>query len=49
MVLGGITIGTINNGLNIMNVSSFWQKIVMGSLIITSVALERLISNRAKK
>lgn len=49
VILGGITIGTINNGLNIMNVSSFWQKIVMGSLIIASVALERLISNRAKK
>lgn len=49
VVLGGITIGTINNGLNIMNVSSFWQKIIMGSLIIASVALERLISNTVKK
>lgn len=49
VVLGGITIGTINNGLNIMNVSAFWQKIVMGSLIIASVALERLITNKVKK
>jgi len=49
VVLGGIIIGTINNGLNIMNVSSFWQKIVMGALIIASVALERLVSNKTKK
>ncbi len=48
VILGGVTIGTINNGLNIMNVSAFWQKIVMGSLIIGSVALERFISNKAK-
>ncbi len=49
VILGGITIGTINNGLTIMKVSSFWQKIVMGVLIIASVALDRLISNQAKK
>lgn len=49
VILGGITIGTIFNGLNIMNVSSFWQKIVMGGLIIGSVALEKFISNTAKK
>ena len=49
VILGGITIGTINNGLNIMNVSAFWQKIVMGSLIIASVALEKLISNKVRK
>ena len=49
VILGGITIGTINNGLNIMNVSSFWQKIVMGLLIIGSVALEKFVSNQAKK
>lgn len=47
VILGGITIGTIFNGLNIMNVSSFWQKIVMGALIIGSVALEKFISNTA--
>lgn len=49
VILGGITIGTINNGLNIMNVSAFWQKIVMGLLIIGSVALEKFISNQVKK
>ena len=39
----------ITNGLTIMKVSSFWQKIVMGALIIGSVALEKVISNQANK
>ncbi len=49
VILGGITIGTITNGLTLMKVSSFWQKIVMGVLIIASVALDHFISNQAKK
>ena len=49
VVLGGLIIGTINNGLNILNVSSFYQKIVMGALIIGSVALEKLVGNTVKE
>ena len=49
VVLGGITIGTIFNGMNILGVSSFWQKIVMGALIIGSVALEKAVSNTAAR
>ena len=49
VVLGGLIIGTINNGLNILNVSSFYQKIVMGALIIGSVALEKLVGNSVKE
>ena len=48
VLLGGLTIGTITNGLNILNVSSYYQKIVMGALIIGSVALEKLVSNSVK-
>lgn len=43
VVLGGLIIGSITNGLNILNVSSFYQKIVMGALIIGSVALEKVV------
>ena len=49
VLLGGLTIGTITNGLNIMNVSSYWQKVVMGALIIASVALEKLVGSTVKK
>lgn len=48
VLLGGLTIGTITNGLNILNVSSYYQKIVMGALIIGSVALEKVIGNTVK-
>jgi len=43
IVIGGLIIGTISNGLNILNVPSFWQQVVMGSLIIGSVALDKLV------
>jgi len=49
VVIGGLIIGTISNGLNILNVPSFWQQVVMGSLIIGSVALDKLIGSTAGK
>ncbi|MEF9864536.1 MAG: allose ABC transporter, partial [Christensenellaceae bacterium] len=48
VLLGGLIIGAITNGLNILNVSSFYQMIVMGALIIGSVALEKAIGNTVK-
>ena len=48
VLLGGLTIGTINNGLNILNVSSYWQKVFMGLLIIASVGLEHIVAGTTK-
>ena len=45
-LFGGLIIGVISNGLNILNVSSYYQQIVMGSLIIFSVILDRLLSKQ---
>lgn len=44
VVIGGLIIGTINNGLNILQVQTYYQLVVMGGLIIIAVALDRLIS-----
>ncbi|MCW9719058.1 D-allose ABC transporter permease [Avibacterium sp. 21-599] len=44
VVIGGLIIGVINNGLNILQVQTYYQLIVMGGLIIAAVALDRLIS-----
>jgi D-allose transport system permease protein len=49
VVMGGLIIATISNGLNILNVPSFWQQVVMGSLIIGAVALDKLIGGAAGK
>ncbi len=40
-VVGILIIGTINNGLDILNVASYYQDIVMGLIIIVAVLLDR--------
>lgn len=47
VVMGGLIIGLINYGMNVLTISSSYQQIVMGALIIISVALDRLVA--AKK
>jgi D-allose transport system permease protein len=46
VVMGALIIGVINNGLNILNVPTYYQQIVMGSLIIGAVALDRLFGGK---
>lgn len=41
-VFGLLTIGAINNGLSLLQVSSYWQGIAMGMIILIFVALEQL-------
>lgn len=43
VVMGGLIIGVISNGLNILNVPTFYQQIVMGSLIIGAVSLDKFV------
>ena len=40
-VLGALIIGVINNGLDLLNVSSYYQQIIKGLIIIGAVALDR--------
>ncbi len=40
-VLGALLIGVINNGLDLMNVSSYYQQIVKGVIIVGAVWLDR--------
>ena len=39
-VIGVLTIGVLNNGLNLMNVSSAWQQVILGTMIIIVVILD---------
>lgn len=48
VVMGALIIGVINNGLNILNVSTYYQQIVMGSLIIGAVAIDRFFGRSSK-
>lgn len=40
-LIGALIIGVLNNGLNLMNVSSFFQQVVKGSVILLAVLLDR--------
>jgi ribose/xylose/arabinose/galactoside ABC-type transport system permease subunit len=44
--LGVILIGIIGNGLNLLNVSSFLQQVVIGSIIVIAIILDRSLKGR---
>jgi ribose transport system permease protein len=45
-IFGAIVIGIISNGLNLVNVSSFWQLIVKGIIILIAVIIDSQKGNR---
>jgi ribose transport system permease protein len=45
-LVGALIIGVINNGMNLLNVPSFYQQIVKGGVILTALLIERLVSAR---
>lgn len=47
-IIGGLIIGVLNNGLNLLNVNSFWQYVVKGSVILLAVYLDYLKNKKAK-
>lgn len=40
-VVGALIIGVMNNGLDMLNVSSYWQLIVKGAIIVLAVLLDK--------
>ena len=40
-LIGALLIGVLNNGLNLMGVSSFYQQVIKGSVILLAVLLDR--------
>ena len=47
-IIGGLIIGVLNNGLNLLNVNSFWQYVVKGVVILLAVFLD-YFRNKGKK
>ncbi|NNV01622.1 ABC transporter permease [Brevibacillus sp. MCWH] len=39
-IIGALIIGVMNNGLDLLNVSSYWQQILKGGIIVTAVFLD---------
>lgn len=45
-IIGALIIGFLNNGLNLMNVSSFWQYVVKGCVILLAVFVDFVRSKK---
>ncbi len=44
---GALFIGMINNGLNLLEVNAYWQKIVLGIIIVGAIALDVYRTSKA--
>jgi inositol transport system permease protein len=40
-MVGALIIGVLNNGLDLLNVSAYWQTIVKGSIIVAAVIIDQ--------
>ncbi|NLL78082.1 MAG: ABC transporter permease [Clostridiales bacterium] len=47
-IIGGLIIGVLNNGLNLMNVNSFWQYVVKGVVILLAVFLDYIRNKKSR-
>ena len=41
-LLAVLILGTLNNGLTLLNVSSFWQDVTKGAVLLLAVGLDQL-------
>jgi ribose/xylose/arabinose/galactoside ABC-type transport system permease subunit len=48
-VLGSVLVAVINNGLNLLNVSIFYQNVTLGLLLLGAIALEALGHRKTKQ
>ena len=46
-VLGVLVIGVLNNGLNLLNINSFWQLIVKGVVILAAVYVDMMKKSKS--
>ena len=44
---GALIMGLINNGVNLMEVNAYWQKVALGIIIVLAVALDMFRLERA--
>lgn len=48
-MIGAAILGVLGNGLNLLNVSPFWQRVVQGAVILLVVVLDQVRRNRLKR
>lgn len=45
-MIGVLIIGVLNNGLNIIGVSAFWQQVIQGIVILIAVLIDVVRSKK---
>lgn len=48
-LIGALIIGVLRNGLNLLDVSSFWQQVVIGAVIAAAVMIDTLGRSRRRR
>jgi ribose transport system permease protein len=48
-IIGALLIGTLSDGMNILNVSSYWQPLVIGLIILLGVTFDTLRASQREK
>ncbi|MGI8546349.1 MAG: ABC transporter permease [Gemmatimonadaceae bacterium] len=48
-MIGAVLIAVVSNGMNVLNVQSYWQSLVIGVIILAGVAFDTFRRGRAKK
>ncbi len=48
-MIGALIIGVINNGLNLLNVSSYYQQVIKGVIVVGAVLMDGYARNRQKR
>jgi ribose transport system permease protein len=49
VIVGALILGVLRNGLNLLNVSSFWQQVAIGVILVVAVGIDVLRSDIEKK
>ena len=47
LALAVLLLGTLNNGLTLMDVSSFWQDVTRGAVLLLAVGLDQIRTRAA--
>ena len=45
-VIGAAIIAIINNGMNLLQISSYWQKVITGVIILVAVLFDKMQRDR---
>ncbi len=49
VICGSLVIGVLNNGMDLLGLSGYWQQVAQGSIIILAVLLDIVRQNASKK